>query len=498
MNKVVEEKFIPQQLLYFIIGQRCCQRLACTFRRTELEIIVNYARSFGLRIIYINGLQECVKVFKEKCKHYIDDPTILRLCYPTITKMSRFLSDTTLAQNVKQQITSEQSGCQLYIKELSLNMQIKPLDLLTLPKKLEKPLFTSFNTAMLSMNSELLKTIYAHRVTVFQANLSTDKSLLIPNIILNDYENINCNLKIVCIEKENIIAMYNSERLANMLGENVGKTVGLQVSQKNCISSETLVVYTTSKYFLRSLFNKNAYNLHHISHIIVSDVSLHAPYTDILLFELKKLLIVNPNLRLILLAQNYDSHRIFAYFGEGAEFCLEQTCQYVSHISYIEDIQNYIDLLSIQKDSETYKKKPQRLHRNRNEQIDECLQAYEELGNDVAFRPLLYSISCEMLPVNYQHSITGKTAAFIASQLGNVNHLRLLLFMGANPHIIDNQHENAITIANFKNNIECMNILKNHSVHDYPSKHVISEIVDYNLLIDIMYMLCSNTNFSTG
>lgn len=498
MNKVVEEKFIPQQLLYFIIGQRCCQRLACTFRRTELEIIVNYARSFGLRIIFINGLQECVKVFKEKCKHYIDDPTILSLCYPTITKMSRFLSVTTLDQNDKQQKPYEQSGCQLYIQELCLNMQIKPLNLVTLPKKLEKPQITLFNIAMLSTNSELLKTIYAHRVTVFQADLYTDKSLLVPIIILNDYENIHCNLQIVCIEKENIIAMYNSERLANKLGESVGKTVGLQVSQKNCISSETLVVYTTSIYFLRSLFNKNAYNLNHISHIIVSDVFLHAPYTDVLLFELKKLLFVNQNLRLILLAQNYDSQRILAFFGEGAEFCLEQTCQYVSHISYIEDIQNCIDLLSIQKDSETYKKKLQRLQSNRNEKIDECLQAYEDLGNDVAFRPLLYSISCEMCPVNYQHSITGKTAVFIASQLGNVNHLRLLLFMGANPHIIDNQHENARTIANLKNNIECMNILKNYSVHDYPATHAMSEIVDYNLLMDIMYMLFSNTNFLAG
>lgn len=496
MNKVVEDKFIPQQLLYFIVGQRCCQRLASTFRRTELEIIVNYARSFGLRIIYINGLQECVKVFKQNCNHYIEDPTTLRLCYPTITKMTTFLSDTILVEKDKQQITSEQSGCELYIKELAIKM--KSFDLLTLPQKLEKPKNLVFDIAMLSMNNELLNTIYAHRVTVFQANLSTDKSLLIPNIMLNDFENRYCNLKIFCIEKENIIAMYNSERLAKKFGENVGKTVGLQISEKNCISSETLIVYTTAIYFLRSLFNKNAHNFHHISHLIISDVFLHAPYTDILLFELKKALIINQNLRLILLAQNYDSDRILSFFGEGTEFCLEETCKFVSHISYIEDIQKDIDLLSIQKDSDTYKIKPQRIQNIRNEQIDECLQAYEELGNDVSFRPLLYSISCEMLPVNYQHSLTGKTAVFIASQLGNVNHLRLLLCMGANPLIVDKQNENAITIANIKKNVECMNILKNHSGHDHFSKQVKSEFVDYNMLINIMYMLFSNSNFSTG
>lgn len=489
MNKVVRGKFIPQQLLYFIVGQRCCQRFACTFRSTELETIVKYARAYGLRIILLNGLQECVKVFKQSCKHYFVETQVLTLCHSTAIKMRNILSAAIFVDNDRLEMT-KQSLCNEYPKQqsLAINLNIKSFH----SSILERPRSSIFST-----HSELLKSIYAHRVTLFQADLSNDKSLLIPTIILKDAANRYCNLKIVCIEKENIIAAYNSERLAYKLGENVGKTVGLQVSQKTFISSETHVIYTSPTYFLRSIYKK-AYNLNHISHIVVSDVYLHEPYTDILLYELKKSLAINQHIKIILLAQNYDSSPIFAFFGEGTELCLEKTSQMVSRISYIEDIQNYIKLSEIYKKSNRFKNISQRFKRYQNTQIDDCLQAYEEIGNDVAFWPLLYSITSEIISVNYQHSLTGKSAVFIASQLGNVKHLRLLLYMGADPFVIDNQHENAFSIANLKENAECLDTLKNYGVHDYPSKHCKLEFIDYNVLIDIMHLLFSNSCFSIG
>lgn len=489
MNKVVRGKFIPQQLLYFIVGQRCCQRFACTFRSAELETIVKYARAYGLRIILINGNQECVKVFKQSCKHYFVDPKILTLCHSTAIKMRNVLSDAIFVDNDKLEMT-EQSLCNVYPKQQSLdnNINVKSFHSSKL-ERLRSSIFSSYN--------ELLKSIHAHRVTLFQADLSNDKSLLIPTIILKDAANRYCNLKIVCIEKENIIAAYNSERLAYKLGEDVGKTVGLQVLQKTFISSETHVIYTSPTYFLRSIYKK-AYNLNHLSHIVVSDVYLHEPYTDILLFELKKALAINQHIKIILLAQNYDSSPIFAFFGEGTEFCLEKTSQMVSRISYIEDIQNYIKLSEIYKKSNRLKNISQRFKRYQNAEVDDCLQAYEEFGNDVAFRPLLYAITSEIISVNYQHSLTGKSAVFIASQLGNVKHLRLLLYIGADPFVIDNQHENAFTIANLKENGECLDILNNYGVHDYPSKHCKLEFIDFNVLIDIVYLLFSNSCFSIG
>lgn len=489
MNKVVRGRFIRQQLLYFIVGQRCCQRFTCIFRSAELETIVEYARAHGLRIILISGLQECVKVFKQSCKHYLMEPKVLTLCHATIIKMRNVLSDAILLDNDRLQMT-EQSICNVYPNQQSLNIDTKT-------KSLHLSLLERPRSSLFPNQSQLLESIHAHRVTLFQANLSNDKSLLVPTIILKDDANIYCNLKIICIERENIIATYNSERLAYKLGENIGKTVGLQVSQKSFISSETHVVYTTPTYFLRSLYKK-AYNLNHISHIVVSDVYLHEPYTDILLLELKKSIAINQYIKIILLAQNYDSNPIFAFFGEGTEFCLEQTSQLVSRISYFEDIQKYIKLSEMYENPDSFKNISQRSKRYRNAQIDDCLQAYEEIANDVAFRPLLYAITSELVPVNYQHSLTGRTAIFIASQLGNVKHLRLLLCMGADPFVIDNQNENALTIANLKQNVECIDILKNYAVHDYPSKHCKLGIVDYNVLIDILYLLFSNSCFSTG
>ncbi|KAL7736686.1 hypothetical protein ACLKA6_015549 [Drosophila palustris] len=347
--------------------------------------------------------------------------------------------------------------------------------------------------------SDILTSIYSHRVYVFKADLHADKSLLLPIIILEDSELKKSNLKIICIEKENIIASYNSKRLADFLDENVGETVGIEVPQHNSVSSGTHIVFTTANYFLRSLINKSPRSLNNISHFVVNDVHLHDPYTDILLSELKKSLTVNQNLRIILLAEGCDSQQFITFFGEGAEFSANQSAGPLLNlqISYIEDIQSRINGAKIYKGLEIYKNRP-KIFRNKsmiNEELDKCLQVYEELGTDASIRLFLYSVNYEFSPINYQHSFTGKTAINIAVQFNNVNHLRLLLFMGASPYLIDNQHENAMSIASARGYTECLDILNNYSRHGFVYKNAKPEFVDYDVIIDIIYLLCAKTDY---
>ncbi|KAH8398928.1 hypothetical protein KR222_005071 [Zaprionus bogoriensis] len=495
MNKVVENKFIPQQLLHFIAGQRCCQYFKYTFRRADHFALIDHARSLGLRFVCIAAGQGYLKVFKQSCKHYLEEPRILKLCHSTIIEMKSLLSNPIFIAKNELKMLSEQIDAHHNMPSLDISM-----DALCLPplrSKLRKHCNLSADI-LFPGRREVVKSIYAHRITVFQANLSLDKSLLLPKIILEEFASRNGNLKVICIENEIVTATYNSERLAYALGENVGGTVGLQVPQQSFISSETLVVYTTAMYFLRSIFNKNVANFNHISHVVVSDVHSHAPYTDILLYELKKSLNINHNIRIILLSEHYDPNHFVTFFGEGTEICVEGICQFIPKISYLEDIRRYLELYNIHKDPEIYKNRPQRLKSKINKQIDDCLKVYEEIGSDAAFRPFLYAINCENIPVNYQHSLTGKTAIFLASQLGNINHLKLLLHMGADPYITDKQNENAITIASVKNYSECLKILNNYTLNCYAFSKANPGIVDFDVLIDIVYLVCTNTDFEKG
>ncbi|XP_030560376.1 benign gonial cell neoplasm protein isoform X2 [Drosophila novamexicana] len=501
MEHTIRTKFIPQQLLYFIAGRRCCQQFACTFRTSEHNILINSAHTLGLRsqITLING-QECVKVFKPKCKHFIEEPKSLTLSPPTIIDMLTHLARTKAVGKDELPNCADYFGGHWSVKIPSLHIPLTALTQPTVRLKTEKRSKLLRNGSLYSQHDDILGSIYGHRVTMFDGNLCLDKSILVPLLILEDSESKNINIKVICIEKDNILATYNCERFAECLAENIGETVGIQVPQHNIISSATQVVYTTAKAFMRSLFNKNSKKFSQISHFVINDVHLHDPYTDILLYELKQALNMDRNLRIILLSQECDSMRFVNFFGEGTKFCMEPLSQISPNICYLEDIRRLIALTDIQKGPEIYKKQRQvfRNKNQRNEQIDKCLQAYEEIGSDVAIRPFLYSINYESVPVNYQHSVTGKTAILIASQLGKANHLRLLLFMGANPYISDAQHENAITVAALNGNAECIDILENFELHGYVVKDAKPEFVDFDLIIDLMYLICTKSDFSPG
>ncbi|XP_023171779.2 benign gonial cell neoplasm protein isoform X2 [Drosophila hydei] len=494
MDQTIRSRFISQQLLYFIAGRRCCQQFACTFRTAEHSVFIYSARTLGLRsqVVLTNG-QECVKVFKQTCRHYLEEPKLLALSPSTVMYMFPLLARANVKENNLDYVENLWT-----IQPPSLHISLAALGQSTTLKKHCKSLPNALNNSRLN---EILESINGHRLTVFDGNLSLDKSILFPLIILKDSESKKKNIRIICIEDKDILAIYNCERFAECLGENIGETVGIQVPQHNSISSITQVVYTTATYFLRTLFNKNATNkFNQISHFVVNDVHLHAPYTDILLFELKQALRLEQNLRIILLSQACDPTRFVNFFGEGKKFCIKPTNLFTLSISYLEDIQNTIAAEAIDKGPEIYKKQRQmfRNKNKRNEQIDKCLQAYEEIGTDVALRPVLYLINYELVPVDYQHSLTGKTAIYIAAQLGKVHHLRLLLFMGANPKIVSESHENAITIAAAKGNVECVDILNNFCLHGYFAKNAKPQFVDYDVIVDLIYLIYAKRHFSTG
>ncbi|ALC42607.1 wibg [Drosophila busckii] len=504
MDQIILNKFIPQQLLYFIAGRRCCQQFACTFRSSDHDIITASARSLGLRVQYMScsGQARCVKVFKQSCKHYLEEPKALALSHPTIMDMLALLSRSdTFADKEVIQLSEDFMSQNWHVKVPPHSMKLLPLSPPTPHFITEKHRNFIVNiSAHATTNKEILTTIYSHRIVVFDADLSWDKTLFLPLIILEDSEVKKSNLKIICVEREEVIAMYNSERLAEYISENVGETVGIQLPLSNNISSITHIVFSTAKHFLRSLINKNSKKFNYISHIVINDIHLHDPYNDILLCELKQALSLNQNLRVVLLSQSGDSQRLLQFFDEGAELSMDKPSLAGVRISYLEDIQSCILLAGIHRGPEIYKDKPQvfRNKNQRNEQMDKCLEVYEELGTDTAIRPFIYAINYELVPVNYQHSITGKTAILIAAQHSNANHLRLLLFMGANPYIVNEQHDNAVTIAAFRGNSECMDILNNYSLHGYVVKNARPEFVDYDLIIDIMYFICTKVDILSG
>ncbi|KAH8233102.1 hypothetical protein KR026_004334 [Drosophila bipectinata] len=500
MNQVIQTKFIPQQLLYFIAGRRCCQQFACTYRSTDHDVIVNCARALGLRsqVVQHNG-QSCVKVFKQACRHYLEEPKLLTLASPSLTNLFTLMSRLTNLAREEQEIIPECSpyrisGSDLPVFSVALPAIHPPL--IRFKTEAQRNFINSFPGLQLS--KDILQLTYAHRVVVFNADLSWDKSMFVPLLILEDCEVKKSNVKIMCVEREAIIATYNSHRMAEYFGEQLGETVGIQLPTCSKVSTNTHIIFSTAQYMLRSLAGGE--NFHNISHFVVNDVHLHDPYTDILLTELKNALNCCINLRIVLLSQMPTADKFLAFFEEGCEMNRTEISQNEVRISFLEEIHSCIALAGIHKGPDIYKDMPEvfRTKSQRNEQMDRCLQAYEELGTDTAIRPFLYAINYDLVPVNYRHSVNGKTAVLIASQLNNANHLRLLLFMGADPYIVDEQQQNAISLAASKGNNECIDALNNYSLHGYVVKNAKPDFVDYDLIINIMFLLLTKPEFSPG
>jgi len=137
----------------------------------------------------------------------------------------------------------------------------------------------------------------------------------------------------------------------------------------SAVSCNTYIIFSTAQYFLRSLPKQRFRN---ISHLVVNDVHLHDPYTDLLLTEIRLALNSHPNLRIILLSQ-MDSTRMFTgFFGEGSEINMMMQPETGPRISYLNDLHSCIALAGIHKGPDIYKEIPETsgAESQRNEQMD--------------------------------------------------------------------------------------------------------------------------------
>ncbi|XP_017070408.1 benign gonial cell neoplasm protein isoform X1 [Drosophila eugracilis] len=499
MNKIIQDKFIPQQLVYFIAGRRCCQLFPCTFRTSEHEAFCNCARSLGLRsqIVHMNG-NISVKIYKQGCRHYLEEPKMLTLSSGATLNMFTLLGRKSFMGKNDLELTADVSSLKADTSDLpSLHL---PLPAIRPPNPFfwtesQRNILATFPGYRL--RDTILWPMYANRVIVFNAELSWDKSFFLPLLILNDCQNKKTNAKIICIEMQGIVATYNSQRMANFFGEELGETVGVQLPHFSAVSSNTYVIFSTAQYFLRSLAKQKFRN---VSHLVVNDVHLHDPYTDLLLSEIRLGLCTHPNLRVVLLSQMGETKKFTDFFGEGAELNMIKQPESRSRISYLNDLHSCIALAGIHRGPHIYKEVPEafRTQSQRNEQMDKCLQAYGEMGTDASIRPFLYAVNYDLVPVNYRHSLNGKTAVHFASELNKASHLRLLLFMGADPYIVDQYQQNAISLAAMNGNHECIDVLNNYSLHGYVVKSAKPDFVDYDLIIDIMYLLRTKPEYSRG
>ncbi|XP_067633183.1 benign gonial cell neoplasm protein [Eurosta solidaginis] len=520
MIKNIVQQYIFEQLMHFRDGNRCCQKFSGSFRSTERAILAEYAFKLGYnsRHIVHNGI-EFLKVYKKHCLHYMEHTPELRLTAHTEKELFILLRESDfIGSQIEMQMSPDffSPNCARptippHRFSLGLKQSMARQNLIGQKSFQDKCYLQPYKT-------RLLEAVRRSRVIIVNGDSIFEKSTGIPMYIIENCAERRAHCKIICVEREQLLAIHNSEKLSEHLGEKVGNTVAFQIHLQSRISEGSNLIYTTSSFLLRVLMGQSIVDsFRHISHIIVCDVYRHEAFADLLLCELRAALRCHAHLKVILLSNSLYNLRFLEYFGEGEVLQLENPKtpdMQAAKIFHIEDVQKIVERekerhhlrlrlpptsssslsLTTSSSAYIYSTNMTQLHNGNFFNVDRILENYELTGTDQALETFLYMVQCENISIDYRHSITGKTAIIIAAKSGNLLHIKTLLEKYADPYIMDKQNLNAISNAIAGGNMMCIELL--NSVKNL--RNINPSALDYSLVMDLIRVLMISSKWETG
>ena len=168
--------------------------------------------------------------------------------------------------------------------------------------------FTSINSQAstlpaLSIADSINQTLKESANLVVTAPPGAGKSTLLPLTIL---EGMNSKGKILMLEPRRLAARQIAERMANLIGEPTGKTVGYRVRFENKVSAETRIEVLTEGILTRMLVNDAT--LEGIDAIIFDEFHERSIHSDLALaLTLQAQHIIRPYLKIIIMSATIDT-----------------------------------------------------------------------------------------------------------------------------------------------------------------------------------------------
>ncbi|MBX9851774.1 MAG: ATP-dependent helicase HrpB, partial [Cytophagaceae bacterium] len=165
---------------------------------------------------------------------------------------------------------------------------------------------------ILEIIPELRKTLSSHNTIILQAPPGAGKSTVLPLEILN--ENWLSGKKILMLEPRRLATRAVATRMASLLNEDVGETVGYRVRFENKISSKTRIEVITEGILTRMLQQDNS--LEGIGLVIFDEFherSLHADLALALCREAQQVL--REDLKLLIMSATLDGEELSSLLG---------------------------------------------------------------------------------------------------------------------------------------------------------------------------------------
>ena len=160
---------------------------------------------------------------------------------------------------------------------------------------------------VLDILSEIKEKLSQHRVVILQAPPGAGKSTVLPLHLLEEAWLVQ--KKIIMLEPRRLSARSVAMRMANVMQEEVGKTIGYRVRFENRISENTRLEVVTEGILTRIIQNDNA--IEEIGLIIFDEFherSLHADLALALSLQVQQVL--RDDLRILIMSATLDGERL--------------------------------------------------------------------------------------------------------------------------------------------------------------------------------------------
>ena len=195
---------------------------------------------------------------------------------------------------------------------------------------------SSFDLPVAEIIPAVKKSLSATPTLIIQAPPGAGKSTLLPLALLN--EPWLAGKKILLLEPRRLATKSIAQRMANMLGEELGQTVGYRIRFDTCISSSTRLEVITEGILTRMLHQDNA--LEEVGMVIFDEFHERNLFSDVGLALCREVQqVIREELRIVLMSATIDSEQLSKLLH--APVIQSKGRQYPVEVNYLQEVDEY-------------------------------------------------------------------------------------------------------------------------------------------------------------
>lgn len=194
----------------------------------------------------------------------------------------------------------------------------------------------SFDLPVSEIIPEVKKHLSASNSLIIQAPPGAGKSTLLPLTLLD--EPWLKGKKIIMLEPRRLATKSIAQRMADMLGEDVGKTVGYRIRFESAISNQTRLEVITEGILTRMMHQDNA--LEEVGLVIFDEFHERNLFSEVALALAREVQqVLRPDLRILLMSATIDAEQLSQLLG--SKVIQSQGRQYPVEINYLNEVDEY-------------------------------------------------------------------------------------------------------------------------------------------------------------